>query len=326
MNQISWGIIGCGDVTEVKSGPAFNKVSNSKLVAVMRRNAAKAEDYARRHKVPKWYSDAQQLIEDPEVNAIYIATPPLSHEEYTLKAFAAGKPVYVEKPMTLNCESAERMLQASLDNKLKLTVAHYRREQPRFKKIKCLLEENEIGEVRMVNLRLYQPPLSSLHIQTEVPWRIDPSVSGGGLFHDLSPHQLDLVQYFFGSYEKASGVSMNQASLYKADDLVTGNILFKNGVLFNGAWCFSAGKGNQTDVVEIIGSEGTIVFATFTTHHFVLRKNGVEELFQFEELEHVQQPMIEAVVNYFLGKRNNPCPAQSGVETMQIIDAFTKKN
>ena len=119
---------------------------------------------------------------------------------------------------------------------------------------------------------------------------------------------------------------MNQANLYKADDLVTGNILFKSGVVFNGVWCFSAAKGEQTDVIEIIGSEGAIVFTTFTTHHFMLRKNGVEEIFQFEELEHVQQPMIEAVVNYFLGERDNPCPPQSGVETMEIIDAFTKKN
>jgi predicted dehydrogenase len=291
----------------------------------MRRDAAKAEDYARRHRVPKWYSDAQQLIDDPDVNAIYVATPPQSHEEYTLKAFAADKPVYVEKPMTIDGESAERMLQASLDNKIKLSVAHYRREQPRFKKIKSLLEENAIGEIRMVNLRLYQSPHSSLHIQTEVPWRIDPSISGGGLFHDLSPHQLDLVQYFFGSYEKASGFSTNQAGLYKADDLVTGNIIFKNGVVFNGAWCFTAGKDIQTEVIEIIGSKGAIVFSTFTTHHFVLRKNDREEIFRFDELEHVQQPMIEAVVNYFLGKEDNPCSAQSGVETMQIIDAFAKK-
>src|SRR5690349_9980594 len=107
MSEIKWGIIGCGDVTEVKSGPAFNKVPNSSLVAVMRRDAARAEDYARRHGVPKWYSNAQQLIDDPEVNAIYIATPPLQHEEYTIKALAAGKPVYVEKPMSLNAAAAE---------------------------------------------------------------------------------------------------------------------------------------------------------------------------------------------------------------------------
>ena len=77
--NILWGIIGCGNVTELKSGPAFNKVPDSKLIAVMRRDREKAEDYAERHKVPKWYDDADKLINDTEVNAIYIATPPSSH-------------------------------------------------------------------------------------------------------------------------------------------------------------------------------------------------------------------------------------------------------
>src|SRR4051812_958457 len=99
MKKINWGIIGCGDVTELKSGPAFNKVTNSSLIAVMRRNAAKAKDYALRHNVPKWHNDANKLINDLEVNAIYIATPPSSHEAYALAAINAGKPVYVEKPM-----------------------------------------------------------------------------------------------------------------------------------------------------------------------------------------------------------------------------------
>jgi len=325
MNTIKWGIIGCGDVTEVKSGPAFNKIKNSQLVAVMRRNAKKAEDYARRHNVPKWYNNAQQLIDDPDVNAIYIATPPASHEEYTIAALRAGKPVYVEKPMSTNAASAERMLKASIETGVKLCVAHYRKAQPRFKKLKALLEANEIGIVRFVSLQIFQPPQSSLIIKTDEFWRVDPAVSGGGLFHDLSPHQLDLVQYFFGDYIKASGFSMNQGGLYIADDLTIGNIVFENGVVFNGSWCFMAAKGQEKDLVEIIGSEGKISFATFSTHHISLSKNGKEEILQFPELEHVQQPMIEEIVQYFLGEAANPSTAESAVDTMRIIDAFAKK-
>src|SRR5450432_71971 len=138
MKKINWGILGCGDVTEVKSGPAFNKVKNSSLVAVMRRNEEKVKDYARRHNVPKWYTDAYSLINDPDVNAVYIATPPSSHEEYTLAAINAGKPVYVEKPMTLNFASAIKMMNAANEKQTKLVIAHYRRAQPYFKKIKQL--------------------------------------------------------------------------------------------------------------------------------------------------------------------------------------------
>src|SRR5450755_1797430 len=132
MQKVNWGIIGCGDVTEVKSGPAFNKVKNSALVAVMRRDAEKAKDYAQRHHVPKWYDDASNLINDPDVNAIYIATPPSSHEEYTLAAIAAGKPVYVEKPMSVNFASAIKMMNAANEKNTKLVIAHYRHEQPYF--------------------------------------------------------------------------------------------------------------------------------------------------------------------------------------------------
>ena len=83
--MINWGIIGCGKVTELKSGPAFSKVEGSRLVAVMRRNAALAEDYAKRHNVPRFYSNADDLINDGEVNAVYVATPPGSHKEYAIK-------------------------------------------------------------------------------------------------------------------------------------------------------------------------------------------------------------------------------------------------
>ncbi len=326
MTKINWGIIGCGDVTELKSGSAFNKVNHSALVAVMRRNAAKAADYARRHNVPKWYHDAQQLIDDPDVNAIYVATPPQSHEAYTLQALRAGKPVYVEKPMATDGAAGDRMLAMAQKTGVKLCVAHYRKAQPRFQKVKALLDANEIGTVRIVNLQLVQPPQSSLIAKTDEFWRVDPAISGGGLFHDLSPHQLDLMQYFFGDIQQASGIALNQADLYPATDLVTGNILFKSGVLFNGLWCFTGSPNEEKDMIEIIGSKGSIRFSTFSTHHIMVSKEGEEQVISFDELRHVQQPMIDAVVKYFLDEAPNPSSADTAVTTMKIIDAFTKKD
>src|SRR6478672_1811075 len=158
--MIRWGIIGCGDVTELKSGPAFNKVPDSVLTAVMRRDVVKAKDYATRHNVPKWYSDAHQLINDPDIDAIYVATPPDSHEQYTLDSIAAGKPVYVEKPMALNVAASKRMAETSRKNNIKVCVAHYRREQPLFKKIKELVDSGAIGKIKYVNLKFLKPSLA----------------------------------------------------------------------------------------------------------------------------------------------------------------------
>jgi predicted dehydrogenase len=323
METVKWGIIGCGDVTEVKSGPAFNKVPNSSLVAVMRRDAAKASDYAARHGVPKWYDDAAQLINDPEVNAIYIATPPLQHEAYTLLSIAAGKPVYVEKPMTLNAASAARMNEAAVNSGIKLSIAHYRRAQPVFLKIKELLSENAIGEVRTVCLKMLQPAASKLIAGSATNWRLDPAISGGGLFHDLAPHQLDLMIYFFGEVQHAAGIAVNQAALSPADDLVAGQILFKNGVVFSGTWCFTVDKADQTDLCEIFGSKGKISFPVFGSK-ITLSKEGQEEELTFDALPHVQQPMIEKVTNYFLGKGPNPCSAEQAILSMELMDRFTR--
>ena len=325
MEGINWGIIGCGDVTEVKSGPAFNKVPNSKLVAVMRRDATKAADYAKRHNVPKWYDDATQLINDPDVNAIYIATPPLQHEAYTLEALAAGKYVYVEKPMAVNASASQRMVDAVTKYNGKLSVAHYRRAQPMFSKVKELLNEKTIGDIRFVQLKMLQAINPVLIAQTETNWRMDPAISGGGLFHDLAPHQLDLMLYYFGSIQKASGFAIAQQKNTLVDDLVVGQLLFENGVLFNGTWCFSVPAHEQADCCEIYGSMGKISFPMFG-HSIQVTINGVMKEYKFDPLAHVQQPMIAKVVEYFLNNTPNPCTGEEGVLTMQLLDEFTVKS
>ena len=325
MKKIRWGIIGCGDVTEKKSGPAFNKVPNSELVAVMRRDAEKAQDYARRHGVPKWYSNAHELINDPEVNAVYIATPPDTHEVYTLAAIQAGKPVYVEKPMSTDAASAKRMAEAAAQTGVKLSVAHYRREQPLFKKVKQLITDKHIGAVRYIQLELMEPLLTAQDLQNpRVQWRVNPAVAGGGLFHDLAPHQLDLMLYFFGAAEKVSGIAVNQSQQYAADDMVSGSILFQNSVLFNGLWCFNAPPAIYVDKCIIVGSEGIMSFPIFDHKAITITQNSKEEILHFERLEHVQQPMIEKVVAYFLDEGPNPSSAAEGVTVMQWMDKMTK--
>jgi len=326
MESIRWGMIGCGDVTEMKSGPAFNKVANSSLVAVMRRDAAKAKDYAERHQVPKWYSEVNDLINDSEVNAIYIATPPAFHEEYAIAAIHAGKPVYIEKPMALNFVSANMIAKVAKEKNIKVCVAHYRRGQPLFNKIKQLLDDKIIGDVRFARLAFYKKPLNGEALLIpKVAWRVNPSIAGGGLFHDIAPHQLDLMYWFFGEIEKASGYSFNQSALYNADDIVSGNILFKSGVIFNGLWCFNVAEENVKDYCEIQGSEGKISFPVFEHKKIEVTKNGKIENILFDPLEHAQQPLIQKVVDYFLGKGPNPSSAEDGATVMRLLDQFTEK-
>ena len=320
MDQIVWGIIGCGNVTEVKSGPAFNKVANSSLAAVMRRDKTLAQDYAQRHHVKKWYSDADELINDRDVNAIYIATPPDSHEQYTIAAFKAGKPVYVEKPMALNSSEALRMLKASEKYSRKLSIAHYRRAQPRFLEIRRLIQNNTLGDILSSEIRLFQAPTPGV----ADTWRVNPSISGGGLFHDLAPHQLDLMLYFFGEPKSVKGTSSNQGKNYQADDYVTADIIFGQNVPFKGTWDYTVKPDNELDLCEIKGTKGTLCFPIFTDGCQLTLEGQTKDL-HFLPIPHVQQPMIEQVVNYFLDKGPNPCSASEALIVMEIMDRVCGK-
>ncbi len=323
MEKLCWGIIGCGNVTEIKSGPAFNKVSNSELVAVMRRDASKAKDYAQRHEVPKWFDDVDALIHDPAINAIYIATPPHVHEAYTIAALEAGKPVYVEKPMATNLAACMRMKAMVDKTGVKLVVAHYRRALPMFQFIKKLLADKVIGEIRTIHLRILQPDQSLTIAQTETNWRVDPSIAGAGLFFDLAPHQLDLMMYFFGDPKLYMGLSANQAALYEAEDVVTGIIQFQHKELFTGQWCFTTAVGMAEDLVEINGSNGKISFPVFG-YDVTLTTAEKSEVTHFAPPTHIQQPMIQKVTDFFLGKADNPCSAEDAILSMKVMEQFVK--
>ena len=325
MNQtISWGIIGCGNVTEKKSGPAFNKVANSRLVAVMRRDATKAENYAQRHGVPKWYDDANKLINDPEINAIYIATPPAFHEEYVKQALIAGKYVYVEKPITTSVASCKRMIEAAEMYKGKLCVAHYRRALPYFNEIKKALEQGLIGKVKMIRLAMFQPYKTELIAKTDYNWRVVPEISGGGLFFDLAPHQLDILIWLLGDPVSYCGKAVNQAGLYEAEDTVSGTMQLPGNVLFTGNWCFTMPDFVQEDSCEMIGEKGSIKFPVFGNQFTLQNKNGLQS-FDFVHPENIQQPMIQKVVDYFLNKGDNPCSANEALKSMCVMEAFLQK-
>lgn len=322
MEHVRWGIIGCGDVTEVKSGPALQKIEGSELVAVMRRDADRAQDYARRHNVPKWYADADQLLRDPEVNAIYIATPPSSHAEYTMKAAEVGKPVYVEKPMALNAAECDRMIAACEQAGVPLFVAYYRRRLSLFLKVKELVEAGVIGAVRVVTIHLYWPPDENERDPEQLHWHVLPPISGGGRFVDLGTHQLDFLDYVFGPIEAARGQAANQAGLYPAEDLVCAAFRFSSGVLGSGVWCFTVSETGRVDRMEIIGERGTIRFSAFQPGPVqVATANGVSE-YVTPWPEHVQQPLLQTVVDALRGRGTCPSTGITAARTTRMIDAI----
>lgn len=322
---IKWGFIGCGEVTKHKSGPAFQKVEGSKVVAVMSRDGKKAKAYAQERGIPKWYDDAQELIDDPEVNAVYIATPPSSHATYAIMAMKAGKPVYIEKPMAQTYEECARINRISRETGVPCFVAYYRRYLPYFIKVKELVEQGTIGNVINVQIRFAQPPRDLDYNKENLPWRVQADIAGGGYFYDLAPHQIDLLQEMFGCILEASGYKSNRGGLYPAEDTLSACFKFDNGLVGSGSWCFVAHDSAREDRIEIIGDKGMICFSVFTYDPIALHTERGREEIRIDNPDHVQQPLIQAVVNHLRGKSVCSCDGESATTTNWVMDKILGK-
>jgi 1,5-anhydro-D-fructose reductase (1,5-anhydro-D-mannitol-forming) len=325
MDEIKWGFIGCGDVTEKKSGPAFQKTPHSSIAAVMRRDNSKARDYALRHNIPKWYDNADQLISDPDVNAIYVATPPDSHAEYAIKAMKAGKPVYVEKPMAANYSDCIRMNQVSAETQIPLFVAYYRRSLPYFKTVKELIDNEKIGLPLLINVKLFCPARSEDFNSENLPWRVKPEISGGGYFYDMACHTLDMLDFLFGPISEVLGIFANRVGLYNAEDVVTASFRFQNGLVGCGAWCFVSQLDSSADVVEIIGTKGKISFSTFEFSPIIAEFDNLHHQSSTAKPAHIQKFMIEAIVQELRGGNKSPSDGISAARTNAVMDTILQK-
>lgn len=323
LSEVHWGIIGAGDVCEVKSGPALQLAKNSKLIAVMRRNEDQARDFALRHNIKKWYDNADELINDPEVNAIYIATPPDSHKYYTLKAAMAGKPVYVEKPMARNYGECEEMVKACDDLGVPLFVAYYRRALPNILKVKDIIDSGVLGDIRFINITMQKTEQPNIlgAVNDPLNWRVDPEVSGGGYFYDLASHQLDVLDFIFGPVLEAKGFSINQAGNYNADDITMAVFKFKNGILGQGVWAFNTSSISDKEITIIEGNRGRVSFPFFGDNSVTLEIRGKKkEFFRFNISKHIQQGLIQTIVDELLGKGKCNSTGESGARTNRVME------
>ena len=320
MRTIRWGIIGCGDVTEVKSGPGFQKADGSALVAVMRRDAAKAHDYARRHGAPHAYDRADDLINDPDVDAVYVATPPSSHCSLSLKVAAAGKPCLVEKPMALNHEECLRMIDAFHSAGTPLWVAYYRRALPRFLAVRDCLRDGAIGRLTSVHVQLSAPLLTGAHA---AGWRVDPAQSGGGLFFDLASHCFDLLDFLVRRIKYVSGFAINTGGAYTSEDVTAAAFEFDGNAVGTGIWNFNATE--KTDVMTFVGSEGELRTPIFSDTDVVVTRGIERRVYDIRNPPHVHQPLIQTIVDELRGEGRCPSTGESAARTSWVLDRCVER-
>lgn len=326
MKYLKWGFIGCGEVTEKKSGPAFNEVEGSSVYAVMSRNPEKARSYAKRHHIPRWYADAQELIDDPNINAIYIATPPSSHATFAIMAMKAGKPVYVEKPLAASYDDCARINRVSEETGIPCFVAYYRRYLPYFQKVKSIIKNGVIGKIINVQVRFSCPP-RDLDYSTadELPWRLQPDISGGGYFYDLAPHQLDLLQDMFGVIVDAKGMCANMGGLYPAEDTVSACFRFESGLLGSGSWCFVGHKSAKEDCIDVIGDKGMLSFSVYNYDPILLVTSEGNTSITVPNPSYVQLPIIKSVIEDLQGFNVCGCTSVSATPVNWVLDRVLGK-
>jgi predicted dehydrogenase len=318
---IRWGMIGCGAVTEIKSGPAYQETVGFELAAVMRRDLALAEDYAKRHQVAKYSNNAEELINDAEIDAIYIATPPDSHKHYALLVAKAGKPCCIEKPLAPSYQESLAIEQAFKKANLPLFVAYYRRSLPRFNKVKSLPESAAIGQIRHISWHLSKPA-NNIDLSGQYNWRTDKSIAPGGYFDDLASHGLDLIAYLLGDFKKVTGLGINQQKLYSAYDAVTACWQHKNGVTGVGSWNF--GGASRQDKVSIVGSEGELSFSVFDEIAITLTQGDKCQTFEIENPEHIQLYHVGNIYQALVNLKQHPSNGTSALHTSWVMDKILK--
>jgi len=329
MKTVRWGLIGCGEVAEMKSGPALYRADASTLVAVADRNANRAEDFARRHGVARWHDDADAVIRADDVDIVYIATMTESHRELVLRCAAAKKAVLVEKPMAMTYADCAAMAEACRAANVPLWVAYYRRALPRFLKVRELVQDGAIGAVRMVVTRHFHRIPEPEQIRGPFwGWRLDPKRSGGGIFFEAVGHTLDVLDFILGPIAEARAFADNQAYAYPPEDVVAVAYRFEAGAYGSGAWCFATDIDDERN--EIVGERGRIAFGTFPPLSppagrppapiRLVRGDTIEE-FAVADPPYVHQPLIQTIVDETNGRGRCPSTPESAMRTAKVIES-----
>jgi len=318
---IRWGIVGCGDVAEHKSGPALYQTPGSELVAVMRRDQAKAADFARRHGATRWYSDIESLLADPEVNAVYVASPHGLHLTHVTQAAQAGKIVLCEKPMGTGTDEAQQIVDACKAYGVPLTVAYYRRFWPITQAIQQLLAEGAIGQVIQARVQL----ADHFAGDPQRPWLTSHTQAGGGALANAGSHWFDLVRFLLGQVVDVMAYCSSEAGGFEVDDTAVVQMRTAPGVLVS----FASTWQSQTPIneIDLIGTTGRILAGPLSRGQLVLQRGATEpETMQYPRTGVAHRELLGELIPRLLAGQPSPVPGEEAVAVWRIMEAAYRSN
>ena len=318
---LSWGIIGCGDVAEHKGGPALYRVGGSELVAVMRRRGDLAADFAKRHGAKRHYDKVEDLIADPEVNAVYVATPPNVHSEQTIMAARGGKHVLCEKPMAMNSEEAGDMIAACREAGVQLMIAYYRRRFDAVLKIKELIDSGSIG--RPIKARLEVDSRYEAPVEEKAVWRFDPAIGGGGLLMDVGSHGIDLLHFWLGNVRETAAFIATVEHDIEVENSSSLILAFENSV--QAVVTVNQNVDRSRSTLEVTGTEGRIaLIGGLACRGVVFESDKGEKTFDLPPTDITHFGIVEDLVEAVRSGRENCVPGEEGVKTTKVLDAASR--
>ena len=316
MNQIRWGLIGCGDIVQRSVGPALKSLSSCQLVAVSRRDSAALQDCVKQFAAEKGYDRWQDLLADDSIQAVYIASPVHLHSDQTVAAAECGKHILCEKPMAIDSRQGRAMVDAARQNRVHLGVSYYRRFFPVVQRLKEVLAGGEIGHVMQVRIDAAETPLFS----EDHPryWIFEKDKAGGGCLMDFGCHRIELLLHLLGPVETVKAATGRVYDRHEVEDVATLLLTFENGA--HGLLSVMRGGTEDRDTFTVFGTEGSVRVNTLSQGILTIvgaRGSRTETL---PPHDNFHLPLIEDFTRSLLKGTVPQVDGRIGLRVQQIVD------
>jgi predicted dehydrogenase len=316
MKKVGWGLIGCGDIARRRVAPALRDLENCELVAVSRADAARAEAFAAEFGARRWHADWRELITDPEVEAVYVATPVRLHAEQAVAAAEAGKHVLCEKPMALSAAECERMNAAAEACGVRLGVAYYRRFYPVVERVGEILRSGEIGAPVVAQMNAFE----RFEPGPEHPrrWLLDKRQSGGGPMFDFGCHRVEVLLNLFGDVSKVRGLFSNVLFEREVEDTASALLRFERGP--QAVLTVTHAAREPQDTLEVFGSEGSVRVDVLNDGRLKVRTRGGVREETHAPHTNLHQPLVDDFARAVVEGRPPRVDGRTGQKVSEILE------
>jgi predicted dehydrogenase len=314
-----WGLIGCGDIAAKRVAAALRDAPDSALVTVARARAELAASFAKEHGARRWHADWREVLEDDEVDAVYLATPVALHPEQAIAAAEAGKHVLCEKPMALDVEACARMVSAARHNGARLGIAYYRHLYPVVARLRELLASGEIGRPVLAQAQAFEP----FNPTADHPraWLLSKAHSGGGPMADFGCHRIEVLLDLLGPAARTHGFPSNvRFKDREVEDTCVAHLEFASGALALVTVTHAALE--RRDTLEILATEGSAYVPVL--NEGVLRIVTAQGTREERHPPHanLHQPLVEDFVAAARAGRDPVVTGEAGLEVQRVLAAI----